>query len=88
MDALGEPDGLLTYYGVSYGTVLGVTFAAMFPDKVGRMVLDAVVSQYWSRSVISPILGTPLTCVHLFLPARQTLTTTSTTGRSGSRPRP
>ncbi|KAK0504497.1 TAP-like protein-domain-containing protein [Armillaria luteobubalina] len=32
----------LQYYGDSYGTVLGFTFAAMFPDKVGRMVLDGV----------------------------------------------
>ncbi|KAK0487949.1 TAP-like protein-domain-containing protein [Armillaria novae-zelandiae] len=33
----------LQYYGVSYGTLLGSTFAAMFPDKVERMVLDGVV---------------------------------------------
>lgn len=36
-------------YGVSYGTVLGATFASMFPDRVGRMVLDGVVDaeQYY-----------------------------------------
>lgn len=33
----------LWYYGVSYGTVLGSTFAALFPDRVGRLVLDGVV---------------------------------------------
>ncbi|KAK0445905.1 TAP-like protein-domain-containing protein [Armillaria borealis] len=33
----------LQYLGISYGTVLGSTFAAMFPDKVERMVLDGVV---------------------------------------------
>ncbi|KAK0457507.1 TAP-like protein-domain-containing protein [Desarmillaria tabescens] len=33
----------LQYWGVSYGTVLGSTFAAMFPDKVERMVLDGVL---------------------------------------------
>ncbi|KAK8011966.1 oxidoreductase-like protein [Apiospora arundinis] len=27
----------------SYGTVIGTTFASLFPDRVGRMVLDGVV---------------------------------------------
>ncbi|CEJ94915.1 hypothetical protein VHEMI10422 [[Torrubiella] hemipterigena] len=36
-------------YGVSYGTVISSTFASMFPDRVGRMVLDGVVDadQYY-----------------------------------------
>ena len=33
-------DETLTYYGASYGTTLGSTYAELFPDKVGRMVLD------------------------------------------------
>lgn len=45
VDALGEPDGLMTYYGPSYGTVVGATFAGMFPEKVGRMILDGVVCE-------------------------------------------
>jgi pimeloyl-ACP methyl ester carboxylesterase len=36
-------DPKLNYYGASYGTYLGVTYAALFPDKVGRMVLDGAV---------------------------------------------
>ncbi|KAJ4263786.1 hypothetical protein NW762_005819 [Fusarium torreyae] len=40
VDALKE-DGKLRYYGVSYGTALGQIFASMFPDRVGRMVLDS-----------------------------------------------
>ncbi|KAJ7909251.1 Alpha/Beta hydrolase protein, partial [Mycena leptocephala] len=33
----------LKYYGISYGTVLGATFAALFPDKVERILIDGVV---------------------------------------------
>ncbi|OQR88192.1 hypothetical protein ACHHYP_07289 [Achlya hypogyna] len=39
--ALGQD--LMHYYGVSYGSFLGITYANMFPDKVGRFVIDAVL---------------------------------------------
>jgi len=39
--ALGEDT--LSYFGASYGTKLGATYADLFPDKVGRLVLDGAV---------------------------------------------
>ncbi|GGW86513.1 peptidase [Streptomyces malachitofuscus] len=39
--ALG--DNRLNYFGISYGTELGGVYAHLFPKKVGRMTLDAVV---------------------------------------------
>ncbi|MDO0930746.1 alpha/beta hydrolase [Streptomyces sp. DG2A-72] len=35
-------DKKLNYLGFSYGTRLGAVYAAQFPDKVGRLVLDGV----------------------------------------------
>jgi pimeloyl-ACP methyl ester carboxylesterase len=37
---LGEEN--LKYWGFSYGTFLGITFASLWPEKVGRMVLDGI----------------------------------------------
>ncbi|KAL0938474.1 Tripeptidyl aminopeptidase 2 [Colletotrichum truncatum] len=40
----GEKDALrLQYWGLSYGTFLGNTFASMFPGRVGRIIVDGVV---------------------------------------------
>ncbi|MFH9737128.1 alpha/beta hydrolase [Streptomyces roseolus] len=36
-------DEKLHYFGISYGTQLGGTYAHLFPRRVGRLVLDAVV---------------------------------------------
>lgn len=42
----------LQYWGFSYGTVLGGTFAAMYPDKVGRLVSDGNVDyQEWFNNL-------------------------------------
>lgn len=38
---LGE--STLNYYGISYGTWLGAWYASLYPDKVGRMVLDSAM---------------------------------------------
>ncbi len=36
-------DTTLNYLGFSYGTLLGATYAGLFPAKVGRMVLDGAL---------------------------------------------
>ncbi|RWA10675.1 hypothetical protein EKO27_g4421 [Xylaria grammica] len=37
-----EEDGLLRYWGLSYGTDLGVTLAALFPDRIEKVIIDGV----------------------------------------------
>ncbi|MFJ8072382.1 alpha/beta hydrolase [Streptomyces sp. NPDC096176] len=59
--AVGEPQ--LTYQGISYGTILGATYANLFPDKVRAMVLDSNIDpQAWTNhaSDADPRLTTPL----------------------------
>ncbi|CAM5693268.1 Alpha/beta hydrolase OS=Streptomyces tendae OX=1932 GN=GUR47_19170 PE=3 SV=1 [Streptomyces tendae] len=36
-------DEKLTYVGASYGTFLGATYAGLFPDRTGRLVLDGAM---------------------------------------------
>ncbi|KPI45623.1 uncharacterized protein AB675_900 [Cyphellophora attinorum] len=49
LDAIGG-DGLLRFHGASYGTVLGWTFAQMFPERVERMLLNGNVNnvEWWN----------------------------------------
>ncbi|KAH7095369.1 proteinase [Paraphoma chrysanthemicola] len=42
VDALDE-DGMLRYWGQSYGTYLGATVAAMFPERIDKLVIDGVI---------------------------------------------
>lgn len=50
--------GKLVFWGFSYGTYLGATFASMYPDRVGRVVLDGVVdadyypTPMWTESLL------------------------------------
>ncbi len=36
-------DKRLNFFGASYGTYIGATYAGLFPGKVGRMVLDGAI---------------------------------------------
>ena len=36
-------DDKINYLGYSYGTYLGTMYAELFPEKVGKMVLDGAV---------------------------------------------
>lgn len=72
LDALGE-DGLLRYWGTSYGTQLGATFAAMFPERVERVLLvgnvnphDYVSGTYYDtlKDADNAFLGFVTECVH------------------------
>ncbi|KAH7112950.1 TAP-like protein-domain-containing protein [Dendryphion nanum] len=37
-----DADGLIRWWGYSYGTTIGSTLAAMFPDKIDRMINDGI----------------------------------------------
>ena len=37
-------EALVNFYRISYGTILGTVFASLYPDCVGRFLLDGIVS--------------------------------------------
>lgn len=49
----------LHYLGFSYGTLLGSTYAALFPDKVGKLVLDGAIDPTKSEGemLLSQVAG-------------------------------
>ena len=50
-------DEQLSYLGYSYGTLLGATYAELFPDKVGRLVLDGAVDPSVSLFELGTVQG-------------------------------
>ncbi|KAG8698244.1 hypothetical protein FRC09_007334 [Ceratobasidium sp. 395] len=49
-DYLEGPDKPVNFWGLSYGTAIGIYFVNMFPNRVGRVVLDGVVDPiYWAN---------------------------------------
>lgn len=51
----------LNFYGVSYGSYLGATYAAMFPDRVRTMVVDGVLDPVaWATGRNNQAATTPV----------------------------
>ena len=50
-------DEKLNYLGYSYGTFLGATYAKLFPERVGRLVLDGAIDPSVSGLEVSTTQG-------------------------------
>jgi len=49
-DKIVGPGQPINYWGFSYGTFLGFHFINMFPDRVGRVIIDGVVDPFvWGK---------------------------------------
>ncbi|PHH77722.1 hypothetical protein CDD80_284 [Ophiocordyceps camponoti-rufipedis] len=71
--ALG--DDKLNFVGISYGTQLGSQYAELFPDKVGRMILDGVLDH--SQNSADVALTEAATVENSFIRFTQWCNTTS-----------
>ncbi|KAK4182895.1 Alpha/Beta hydrolase protein [Podospora australis] len=50
LDAIGQDD--MYYWGFSYGTLLGQTYATLFPERSKRVIIDGVVNQFsWYNNI-------------------------------------
>lgn len=53
LDAVGQED--MVYWGFSYGTLLGQTYAGLFPERSRRVIIDGVVNQFdWYEEIAAP----------------------------------
>ncbi|UOR01690.1 alpha/beta hydrolase [Leucobacter allii] len=44
-------DDALHYLGYSYGTMLGASYASIFPERVGRLLLDSASAADWASPI-------------------------------------
>lgn len=52
LDAVGQKD--MIYWGLSYGTLLGQTYAGLFPERSKRVIIDGVANQFdWYGEITS-----------------------------------
>ncbi|KDQ11946.1 hypothetical protein BOTBODRAFT_432647 [Botryobasidium botryosum FD-172 SS1] len=58
----------LLYWGFSYGSVLGATYAAMYPNNIERLVIDGVMDadEYYSARWITNLVDTDKTIATFF----------------------
>lgn len=64
-------DDKLTYWGISYGTLLGSTYAQTFPDRVRAMVLDANIDPQTTLAGITAGSVAPDDSIGFFLQATE-----------------
>jgi pimeloyl-ACP methyl ester carboxylesterase len=43
-DAIYGSDKDINFYGISYGTYMGLMLTQMFPDRIGKVILDGTLS--------------------------------------------
>ena len=67
VDALGQGDKL-NYWGSSYGTILGQVVASMFPERIGRILLDANLNadDYLAGTWLTGMFDTERSLANLF----------------------
>ncbi|KAI6093020.1 alpha/beta-hydrolase [Hypoxylon rubiginosum] len=52
LDAMGQDD--MVYWGFSYGTILGQTYAGLFPERSKRVIIDGVANQFdWYKGLLN-----------------------------------
>ncbi|KAJ7250175.1 TAP-like protein-domain-containing protein [Mycena haematopus] len=58
----------LQYWGVSYGSLIGQTFATLFPDNVGRIAIDGIMDgdAWFSGNITDSMLDTDKTLQTFF----------------------
>ncbi|KAH8655278.1 Alpha/Beta hydrolase protein [Xylariales sp. PMI_506] len=53
LDAVGQED--MVYWGFSYGTIIGQTYAALFPERSKRVIIDGVANMFeWYTKPFHP----------------------------------
>jgi len=51
LDVVGQED--MIYWGFSYGSLLGQTYAALFPERSRRVIIDGVTNQFdWYNGLV------------------------------------